>query len=925
MRKVRLSFIGLLLAAAVCPAQVTITEYPARAFSDPYGITAGPDGALWFTEFDPNWGNRIGRVTTAGTVSEYLLPPLSDPVSITPGSDGALWFAGSSVIGRITTAGAISEYPVSCGCTLNRIAAGPDGALWFTSNVNTVGKITTAGVITQYVVPTPDSFPIGIAAGPDGALWFTERQGNKIGRITTAGAISEYPLPAGSSTPLSITAGPDRALWFTESGKIGRITTAGATSEYPVPGGISLAITAGPDGALWFTEGSGKVGRITTAGIIAEYVIPTPDSLPLGIAAGPDGAVWFTEYYGYKIGKIGIGPAAPTNLQANQIGCSSHTGCSGTQIQLTWNYGSSPIDGFIVERQTPQERLQNTWDTVALTPSMTTQGSWYAIDTTVTPFATYNYRVRAYQGAIQSDNSNEDACFQLNLQTLMNNIQMLALFQPDTTGIGAAAGAFGYDHFNWLSEITYVPNSVTIRNSFCNSINPPPPPVIDPLLGGYCHSILGITTVYPADNLPYYWDEQSGFALVNFWTQHLTPTLNPIKLDFNDLPVLPPTASNPDHYEFSTFLVGVQNSPGSTSVPKFDPLANFTWSTNFKGSGGGVLDYETFNQNVPTVLGPGNIFNVQIGNITSLPPTVQNALVNAGAQGVSTSPYIDHSAPMTAAFLSGPQGTNGWYTGIVTVTLIATDIDGPSDIAATSYRLDGGPATSYIAPFTVSSNGTHTIVFGSVDRALNAETPLPSQSFKIDATPPVIVPQITGTLGNNGWYRSNVAISWSVTDPESGIASSSGCATTTFTTDTAGVTLTCSATNGAGLSSSVPVTIKIDKTPPVISGMPAAGCTFWPPNHTLIQIGTVTATDALSGLSPGSLTVTGTSNEPIDPSDPAIVIAPNGSGGFTIQLQADRLGSGTGRVYSLNATATDLAGNTGTATATCTVPHDQAN
>jgi hypothetical protein len=69
--------------------------------------------------------------------------------------------------------------------------------------------------------------------------------------------------------------------------------------------------------------------------------------------------------------------------------------------------------------------------------------------------------------------------------------------------------------------------------------------------------------------------------------------------------------------------------------------------------------------------------------------------------------------------------------------------------------------------------------------------------------------------------------------------------------------------------------------------------------------------------------VTGTSNEPIDPGDPAIVITPSGSGGFIVQLQADRLGNGTGRVYTLTATANDLAGNTATVTATCTVPHDQ--
>jgi hypothetical protein len=191
-----------------------------------------------------------------------------------------------------------------------------------------------------------------------------------------------------------------------------------------------------------------------------------------------------------------------------------------------------------------------------------------------------------------------------------------------------------------------------------------------------------------------------------------------------------------------------------------------------------------------------------------------------------------------------------------------------------------------------------------------------------DNTPPVIVPHITGTLGNNGWYLSNVTVSWSVTDLESGIASSTGCGTTNLTANTAGTILTCMAINGAGLPNSVSVTIKIDKTSPLISGMPDPGCTLWPPNHKLVQVATVTAADALSGLSPGSFKVTGTSNEP-DPSQASIVITPDGSGGFVVQLQADRLDNGNGRVYTVTATANDLAGNTATTTATCMVPHDQ--
>jgi hypothetical protein len=40
----------------------SITEFPLRATnSGPLGITAGPDGRLWFTEAD---GNKIGRITS---------------------------------------------------------------------------------------------------------------------------------------------------------------------------------------------------------------------------------------------------------------------------------------------------------------------------------------------------------------------------------------------------------------------------------------------------------------------------------------------------------------------------------------------------------------------------------------------------------------------------------------------------------------------------------------------------------------------------------------------------------------------------------------------------------------------------------------------------------------------------------------------
>ena len=69
----------------------TINEFTVTtAGSEPYGITAGSDGNLWFTEEN---GNKIGRITTTGSITEYPLPTFgSAPEGIAAGPDGNLWF-----------------------------------------------------------------------------------------------------------------------------------------------------------------------------------------------------------------------------------------------------------------------------------------------------------------------------------------------------------------------------------------------------------------------------------------------------------------------------------------------------------------------------------------------------------------------------------------------------------------------------------------------------------------------------------------------------------------------------------------------------------------------------------------------------------------------------------------------------------------
>jgi len=303
----------VILPAASWAQQIAIGAYSLpNANSYPYGITVGPDGALWFSQVF-----SIGRITTAGAITEYNTPGGTTTGFITVGPDGALWFTGTYAnnIGRITTAGVFTMFPPvpTANSLPTGITAGPDGALWFTETYgNNIGRITTAGVVTEYPIPIASSSPNEITAAPDGALWFTQGAGY-IGRVTTGGAFTEYAVPTAGSSPFGITSGPDGALWFTEgAGKIGRVTTSGVFTEYPLAAGAAspVGITVGPNGALWFTQGNyagpSDIGQITTAGTITEYPVPTIVGLPseyISIVTGPDQQLWFTESYGNAIGE----------------------------------------------------------------------------------------------------------------------------------------------------------------------------------------------------------------------------------------------------------------------------------------------------------------------------------------------------------------------------------------------------------------------------------------------------------------------------------------------------------------------------------------------------------------------------------------------------------------------------------------------
>ena len=179
--------------------------YPSYAFTmlNAERITAGPDGALWFT-FDitapSGAGPRVGRMSTAGQFTEFSLPSEASFTPVGPDS---------------------------------RIATGPDGKLWFTMGslaaINYIGVASTSGATAVYAIPEArppnnGAGACGIAAGPDGNLWFAERAFGTIVRITPSGTMTEVLPRSTTRSPCGVTKGPDGNIWFTESSAIGRLT-----------------------------------------------------------------------------------------------------------------------------------------------------------------------------------------------------------------------------------------------------------------------------------------------------------------------------------------------------------------------------------------------------------------------------------------------------------------------------------------------------------------------------------------------------------------------------------------------------------------------------------------------------------------------------------------------------------------------------
>ncbi len=287
---------------------------------------------------------------------------------------------------------------------------------------------------------------------------------------------------------------------------------------------------------------------------------------------------------------------------------------------------------------------------------------------------------------------------------------------------------------------------------------------------------------------------------------------------------------------------------------------------------------------------------------------------------------IDQTPPATTARIIGTKGNNDWYISDVSIELTASDE--ASGINSTKYSVDNGQTyQKYTNPIPIQTEGINKLLFYSEDNAGNKED-AKELEVKIDKTPPDTLLYTTGALGSEGWYRTNVRIAFNASDAHSGYK------TTYYSLDEGNdkkfkeyteipplilnqeeiTKIYYYSVDNAGNKEDTRMReIKIDKTPPIVS-ISASPDSIWPPNGKMVDL-KITGNSSDSHLKTTTFKVEDEYNQ-IQP--------PLSYFGQTIQLEAKRNGNDQdGRIYTIQATAEDLAGNTTPASTMVTVPHDQ--
>jgi len=331
----------------------------------------------------------------------------------------------------------------------------------------------------------------------------------------------------------------------------------------------------------------------------------------------------------------------------------------------------------------------------------------------------------------------------------------------------------------------------------------------------------------------------------------------------------------------------------------------------------------------------------------SISCTAGDGANNTGAAAGSTNTatvMIDSSPPAIVVTTPASGGSYGQGSAV-------TASYGCSDALSGIANCVGTVANGAAIP--TSRLGAQSFIVTATDQAGNATQA--TVSYMVTAAGPVITPVMTGTIGLNGWFTSDVGLTWTVVSTIP-ITSKTGCQARTVSSNAKGVAFTCTAQNATARSSQS-VTIRLDDTPPSVtaSAKPEANGNGWqraattvsfscsdgtsgiltcPTPITLVNEGTAQSASGTGVNNAGLQTTTTASGIKIDLTAPTVTINVPANGAVYTKGSAvsasyacsdtlsgvatchgtvgngDSINTATRGTKSFTVTGTDLAGNT---------------
>ena len=279
----------------------------------------------------------------------------------------------------------------------------------------------------------------------------------------------------------------------------------------------------------------------------------------------------------------------------------------------------------------------------------------------------------------------------------------------------------------------------------------------------------------------------------------------------------------------------------------------------------------------------------------------------------NTPPSITPPSPVTAS--TGPGAT---ICGAVVSDAILGNASAIDNCPGVGISRSGVPAGNVFPLGNSTVSYTATDSSGNTATATQSETVIDNTPPSITAPSPVTVSTGPGATICGAVVSDAILGNASAIDncPGVGISRSGVPAGNVFPLGNSTISYTATDSSGNTATATQSVTV-IDNTSPTITNATVTPNVLWAPNLSMVPV-TVAATASDNCGAGTTCKIIGIkSNEPIDRGGSYRI-----TGNLTAKLRAWRLGTGTGRIYTITVQCTDIHGNSSTKDVTVTVPHN---